>query len=293
MTEEAAATYPLPLGQTVYGGTLNVTTGVLNITKAIADLGAWTWNYEASIPRFYAYGIQNTVKKPVNNVTPTGIVSDCFKSTTLEGSGETIYGGQGDNLIALSTGGVLSVKTTQYTDGAVFKTAMNGRKIAYINANAENEFLPLPDENIKADELHFGTGSLFHKNNEDILSVIIDRIAQYDVLIKLMSVYDINDFKKNNINYIFKTLGTYSNLWAYKNGMCHNKAPEWLSQMREYSKQFMGINANTDAVIQGNQYEYNYYLSDYVFPSSCEFIDELDLLQILKLLIENRFDPYI
>jgi hypothetical protein len=67
----------------------------------------------------------------VNNVTPTGIVSDCFKPTTLEGSGETIYGGQGDNLIALSTGGVLSVKTTQYTDGAVFKTAMNGRKIAY------------------------------------------------------------------------------------------------------------------------------------------------------------------
>mgnify|MGYP002868878049 CR=1 FL=1 len=31
---------------------------------------------------------------------------------------------------------------------------MNGRKIVYINANADNEFLPLPDESIKADIIY-------------------------------------------------------------------------------------------------------------------------------------------
>ena len=149
------------------------------------------------------------------------------------------------------------------------------------------------DGNIKVEELYFGTNSLFYKNNEDLLSTVIGRIAQYDVLIKLISVYDINTFRKNNINYIFMVVGVYANLWAYKNGAKHNMLPEWFHNLKEYSKQFLGLNDNIDKVIQGRQHELNYHLSDYIYPSSCEFINELDLLQILKLLIENHFDPYI
>ena len=39
-------TYPISLGQTVYGGVLDVTSGVLTINKTIVDLGTlnWTWN---------------------------------------------------------------------------------------------------------------------------------------------------------------------------------------------------------------------------------------------------------
>lgn len=149
------------------------------------------------------------------------------------------------------------------------------------------------DSNIKADELHFGTNDLFYKNNEDLLSAVISRIAQYDILTKLMNVYDINGFKKNNTNYFLETLGVYGNLWNYKNGVSHNNAPEWFPKLQEYSKQSMGKNADVDAVIKGNQYEYNYYQSAYIFPSSCEFINERDLIQILKLLMEHHFDPYI
>ncbi len=149
------------------------------------------------------------------------------------------------------------------------------------------------DDNIKADELHFGTNELFYKKNEDLLSIVISRIAQYDVLTKLMNVYDINAFKKKNTNYFFETLGVYDNLWAYKNGANYNKSPEWLSELQEYSKQFTGKNAYADAVIRGNQYEFNYYKSNFIFPSSCEFINEWDLIQILRLLMEHHFDPYI
>lgn len=149
------------------------------------------------------------------------------------------------------------------------------------------------DGNIKANDLYFGVNDFLEKNKEDLLSAVIGHVAQYDVLIKLMNVYDINTFKKNNINYIFTTLGMYGNLWAYKNGMNHNKTPKWFYNQNEYSKQFMGINTNVDAVIQGNQYQYDCYSSNFVFPSSCQFIDELDLIHILKLLIENHFDPYI
>jgi len=45
---------------------------------------------------------------------------------------------------------------------------MNGRKIVYINANADNEFLPLPDESIKADIIYIcspnnPTGAVYNK----------------------------------------------------------------------------------------------------------------------------------
>lgn len=46
---------------------------------------------------------------------------------------------------------------------------MNGRKIVYINANKENEFLPLPDDNIKADIIYIcspnnPTGAVYDKS---------------------------------------------------------------------------------------------------------------------------------
>lgn len=39
----AGQTYPIPLGQTVYGGTLDVVSGVLTVTKVYDDLSALTW----------------------------------------------------------------------------------------------------------------------------------------------------------------------------------------------------------------------------------------------------------
>lgn len=46
---------------------------------------------------------------------------------------------------------------------------MNGRKIVYINANADNEFLPLPDKSIKADIIYIcspnnPTGAVYNKS---------------------------------------------------------------------------------------------------------------------------------
>ncbi|MBQ1760214.1 MAG: hypothetical protein IIZ94_11085, partial [Prevotella sp.] len=46
--------YSIPLPSTVYGGTLNVTTGELNLTYGMVDLGSLNWAYNSSTTLFRA-----------------------------------------------------------------------------------------------------------------------------------------------------------------------------------------------------------------------------------------------
>ncbi len=69
---------------------------------------------------------------------------------------------------------------------------MNGRKIVYINANADNEFLPLPDENIKADIIYIcspnnPTGAVYDK---DQLQKWVDYANKNNAVILFDSAYE-------------------------------------------------------------------------------------------------------
>ncbi|MBR1619784.1 LL-diaminopimelate aminotransferase [bacterium] len=69
---------------------------------------------------------------------------------------------------------------------------MNGRKIVYINANADNEFLPLPDENIKADIIYIcspnnPTGAVYDK---DQLKKWVDYANKNNAVILFDSAYE-------------------------------------------------------------------------------------------------------
>ena len=69
---------------------------------------------------------------------------------------------------------------------------MNGRKIVYINANADNEFLPLPDENIKADIIYIcspnnPTGAVY---NKDQLKKWVDYANKNNAVILFDAAYE-------------------------------------------------------------------------------------------------------
>lgn len=69
---------------------------------------------------------------------------------------------------------------------------MNGRKIVYINANAENEFLPLPDESIKADIIYIcspnnPTGAVYNKEQ---LKIWVDYATKNNAVILFDSAYE-------------------------------------------------------------------------------------------------------
>ncbi len=69
---------------------------------------------------------------------------------------------------------------------------MAGRKIVYINANADNEFLPLPDENIKADIIYLcspnnPTGAVYNKEQ---LKKWVDYALKNEAVILFDSAYE-------------------------------------------------------------------------------------------------------
>ena len=69
---------------------------------------------------------------------------------------------------------------------------MDGRKIIYINGNIENDFLPLPDENIKADIIYLcspnnPTGAVY---NKDQLKSWVDYALDNNAVILFDSAYE-------------------------------------------------------------------------------------------------------
>lgn len=69
---------------------------------------------------------------------------------------------------------------------------MNGRKIVYLNANAENDFLPLPDESVHADLIYIcspnnPTGAVY---NAEQLKIWVDYAIKHEAIILFDSAYE-------------------------------------------------------------------------------------------------------
>lgn len=121
----------ISLGQTVYGGTLNVSTGLLTITYGIVDLGSLTWTYRSGNKLFTAF--KSDIKLS-SDAKGTPCLCDIYEDT---------YGGSwsgwanfpnehissGNNY---SSGDAnIAVKDLSYTDKDTFKTAMSGVYLVY------------------------------------------------------------------------------------------------------------------------------------------------------------------
>ena len=123
----------ISLGQTVYGGSLNVTTGVLTIDKAQVDMGDLSWGYNTS----YDYPYFGT-SIPDDNIIYTegeltiaceiyealeGRKGGTFRTTDNDGKITTISNGGINNRVALQDSLVTSVPD--------LKTKVGGYKLIY------------------------------------------------------------------------------------------------------------------------------------------------------------------
>ena len=114
---------------TVYGGYLDVLTGILTVDMAMVDLGTLNWTYDA--PIFYTMGLVDSIKQPLVNTTPflcsnynayPSTSRTTMKSTAPNGSFTITSSGNIKNVV---------VKDSSYTDAATFKTAMSGVQLCY------------------------------------------------------------------------------------------------------------------------------------------------------------------
>ena len=127
----SGTTYPISFSSagTVYGGTLDVTTGLLTVDKASVDMG------DLSYTRFIGAGYERYIfySDIAGAKSDTPLQSSMYHYGTSSTSGSTIAN-QGDGYIGRQnvTGGIRTIITNDaYTDAESFETAMDGQIIVY------------------------------------------------------------------------------------------------------------------------------------------------------------------
>ena len=105
---------------TVYGGMLDVTTGLLTVTMAEVDLGTLAWGYNGT--NFYCTSLDSSKKPGRGN-----LICSNYK-VNVDGS----IGTAPDKIIrGDNSNGNIYVKDSSYIDAATFKTAMSGVQLVY------------------------------------------------------------------------------------------------------------------------------------------------------------------
>ncbi len=108
------------LPATIYGGTLDVETGVLTVKYGMVDMGDLNYNYYSNDGGYFSCSI--TDKADSNN-----IISEIYKN-----NGIVAVGSMANNTLAGRTNSnVVYIKDNRYTDGGNLKTAVTGQKIVY------------------------------------------------------------------------------------------------------------------------------------------------------------------
>ena len=145
------------LGQTVYGGTLNVTTGELTVDKAMADLGSLNWLVHGTYASTFYADVSG--KQPRS----TKFISSAYANGGLFSNYASIENG----MMYASTSDALpriAVKNTTYTTASDFKTAMSGQTVVYELATPQTIRLTPA-------QLNLLTGTNVISTNADDLSV--------------------------------------------------------------------------------------------------------------------------
>ena len=128
--------YNPTLGGMVYGGTVDVSSGKCDVTKAILDLGTRTWIYQSQSQylRFY------TPYTPMVAV-PNEQVADALCSHYEMVAAANVDSSH-NNVIGLSESKNIIIRDSRYTDVDVFKAAMSGVQLVYELATPITFYIP-------------------------------------------------------------------------------------------------------------------------------------------------------
>lgn len=119
-------TYTTALGRTVYGGTLDVTSGVLTVDREIVDLGDKTWTMISVSQGTMFRTTQSGIKQVSSTSEVINAICDRYRpvaqTSRAEGTLSTGVGSGGNNI---------DIIDSTYSTAAAFKTAMSGAQLVY------------------------------------------------------------------------------------------------------------------------------------------------------------------
>jgi len=109
----------------VYGGTLEIETGVLTVTKGAVNLGDYSWTYDSTNKTFQTASV---VVPPNVFLAPSGLISDRF--ICRDYAYNSSYAPD-NGIIWPHTSGTLRVHDFAYTDKDAFTSSVNGSILVY------------------------------------------------------------------------------------------------------------------------------------------------------------------
>ena len=119
--------YTIQLGDTYYGGTLDVTTGVLTVNWKCIDLGTRDWYVAIAENNIFQTTPISDIKIPTTALErKEGIISSNYSV-----SSNYILNDMDDKSMLKHDNGRLYIRDTSYSDVTTFKTAMSGVQFAY------------------------------------------------------------------------------------------------------------------------------------------------------------------
>ena len=132
--EETTKTYTIDLGGTIYGGTIDVTNGVMPVTHGIVDLGTLNWDIVTSgtYNRFVSEGIKDLIKQPETSQSLGDYICSDYPQITFSEA----YSTTKDKAFAVTNAqsgarGNVNIVDSSYNSANDFKTAMSGVQLVY------------------------------------------------------------------------------------------------------------------------------------------------------------------
>lgn len=112
----------------IYGGTIDIVSGVLTVNRAIVDLGTLNWSYDSQNQRFFTVDLTSVIKKGSSEwMRP---LCSAYKSALGTTEDKTVS--------EYASTGYVYIKDSTYTDAATFKTALSGVQLVYETATTTN-----------------------------------------------------------------------------------------------------------------------------------------------------------
>ena len=121
---------------TVYGGTLDVTTGVLTVDRAIVAINSQnlSWTYDSTYNRVTTLSLKDTIKKAsANNTALPNLICSSYKTGSATQTGSAQINGT----IGVSTGGIVYIADDNYQSAEAFVSGMGSQTIVYLLATPQ------------------------------------------------------------------------------------------------------------------------------------------------------------
>lgn len=120
--------YTIQLGETVYGGTLDVVNGKMTVDRAAVTISELSWTYNSTFGRMQTNEVRSVIEKPAgNDKRLEGLMCSAYTARSAINAGTQAINGT----IAVATTGYIYIRDEAYSDAAAWKTAMGSQTIIY------------------------------------------------------------------------------------------------------------------------------------------------------------------